>query len=139
MSDAQIIEIEFEASGETLELRDLNQNPCDKRGSHLAGLHIKSGTSAIVETNTHSDTGSVSFYAGREKIGVLNWDQNSVGSDRPIDWTPLSRNYSLMINADCNRTHNLAAVHLRISRSERGKRPTTILPASAGHMGFAGL
>lgn len=142
MSDAHIIEVEFSSQGETLILRDLNRSPCDPSGANLDGTRIKSGDSAELRTGKESaaqQSGSLSLYAGQEKVGVLNWDHSELTGDLPVDWTPSSSNYQTSVCAGQESASGSGLIRLRISKSQTERPRSNKLGPSVGHLGFAGL
>jgi len=140
MSDAHTIEIEFEAKGETLILRDPNLNPQKAAISDMDTTFIASGTRTVLHPdapNRAQTTGALSVYVGSEKIGMMSWDYTAPTPNCPVKWTPMSQSYRAKLSQ--NRKSEPGQVRLCVTRKQTIARLTGRLSASVGHLGFAGL
>ena len=136
--EVDLIEVEFEAQGETLTLRDSGPRRPEDNASDLDGTLIEGGTCVPLQGGTTEIQikGSVSVYAGREKIGILNWDRSKTSRDVPVAWTSLSKNYGAAVCAAPKTDVCSKDVRVRVSRKRASVERTGI---SVGHLGFAGL
>lgn len=141
MSNTAILEVEFEAQGETLTLRNLPSHSTNTAGAREI-MQIRSGGRSLLKSDQirESETaGTVSLFAGQEKIGMLNWDASEPHRDGPFSWIPLSRNYKAVLEKVQANAARLGLMKLRISRRSKAQASSGRFGTTAGHLGFAGL
>ncbi len=146
MKKIPLVEFVVEAGGSALTIcnvqLDAGSLDGDGEGTPAEGRCIKNGHSDNLRASGFLGTGtrgSLSVFAGFERVGTLNWDWSVNPDENVVDWTPLSKNFRASLMDDVATGGLLSRVRLRVARSLSRDASVSRLGASAGHLGFAGI
>lgn len=142
MPSSYAFEILLEAQGETLTVGDVRLTKGGLDRNRIEGLCIGSGQSECLKATEMSDSGTagtLSLFAGCEKVGTLSWDSTDPFNNVPVDWTPLSKNFRTSIMDSFKAGTRLGGVKLRVARAFSASRSPRQMSVSTGQLGFAGI
>lgn len=143
MLDLQKVTFLLETSGETITIGDFRLRAGEIDGlAQIDGKAIASGAVEkilAVGSESAAAIGSFSLFAGREKIGTINWDGSGSDSGVGVDWTPLSKDYRATVLRDRSRDKMDGEVRLKVSKCRREPQHSSNLATSTAGLGLAGF
>jgi len=143
MDKQQNFEFLLEARGQAVTVDDVKLTTGSFDKSCVEGIHVKNGEARhflINQKNGAGTAGTLSLFAGREKVGTLNWDCTGQNNrDAAYDWTPLSKNFRTTILGTLTENGVLGMVKLRVAQAITSKMPQNPMVASTGLLGFSGV